>query len=84
MENVVEVVVSKLDPSSLLLVVVLFGVWKLAREALEAFRLHADKVGGSLEKMAEDCHELRRDMSQIARTVAVHEVRLGALERGRD
>jgi hypothetical protein len=74
-------IVQKLDPSSLMLVVVLLGVWKLIRDAMVSFKGHIDSVGTSLERMADDCHELRKDMSAIAKQVAVHEVRIDMLEK---
>ncbi len=84
MEEVLSAVIAKLDASSLLLVIVLFGGWKLGTQLIVAFKEHAAQVAESLKAMAEDAHALRLDMSRIAEKVAVHEVRLDSLERQRD
>lgn len=80
MESVIAAVVNKMDVPSLLLCVVLYGGWRLAREILPTLK-HVGAISASMERMAEDTSELRRDMGRIAERVAGHEVRLDALEQ---
>ena len=80
MEEYLKIIVDKFDPSSLLLLFVLYGVWKVAERAMDKFVTHADKVADSLERIAEDCHEMRKDIAVVVARVDTHESRLNKLE----
>lgn len=80
MEDYLKIIAEKLDPSSLLLILVLYGVWRIAERAMDKFSAHADKVSQSLEEIAADCHELRKDISVIVARVDSHESRIERLE----
>lgn len=80
MQEVVIPIIEKFDPSSLLLLLVLYGVWKVADRAMDKFTTHADKVSDSLEKIAEDCHEMRKDIAVVVARVDTHESRINKLE----
>lgn len=72
-ESTIVQVLSRFDPSMLLLLIVLFGVWRLARDLLAASNRVADEV-----------QALRADVSRMLPDVASHEERLTFLERGLD
>ena len=80
MESTIMAIVNKLDPSSLILMLSLFGGWKLATVAMDKFSDHADKMADSLESIAKDTTMLRVDMAVIANRVNSHETRLDTLE----
>jgi Na+-transporting methylmalonyl-CoA/oxaloacetate decarboxylase gamma subunit len=80
MEEYLKLLVEKLDPSSILLILVLYGVWRIAERAMDKFSQHADKVSESLGQIAEDCHELRKDIAVVVARVDSHESRIEKLE----
>lgn len=81
METTIALLIAKLDPSSILLLLVLAGGWKIAQQFATAFAKHGDAVAASLASMSEDTRALRTDVAEIVKTVAVHDVRIDALER---
>lgn len=80
MSEYVELLIHKFDPSSLMLLLVLWGVWKVAEKSMDKFTVHADKVSDSLEKIADDCHEMRKDLAVVVARVDTHESRINRLE----
>jgi predicted DNA repair protein MutK len=80
MEDFLKLLIDKFDPSSLLLLLVLYGCWKVAERAMDKFTVHADKVSESLEKIANDCHEMRKDLAVVVARVDTHETRINRLE----
>lgn len=80
MEEYILPLLTKFDPSSLMLLLVLWGCWKVADKAMEKFVTHADKVSSSLEKISDDCHELRKDIAIVATKVQDHTVRIERVE----
>jgi hypothetical protein len=55
-------------------------VWRVSEKAMDKFVAHADKVSDSLEKIAEDCHEMRKDIAIVVSRVDSHESRINKLE----
>lgn len=80
MEQTIAALITKLDPNSIILVLVLYGVYTVAKSAMAKFSEHGTKVTDSLGKISEDCHELRKDMSIIAEKVNNHDNRIIRLE----
>lgn len=82
-ESIVKIVESLAGPAGamILLAVVLYGVWKLLDRWISVFNEHAEKLSASLTKIADDIHELREDISQVAKQVAIHEVRITHIEK---
>jgi hypothetical protein len=58
-----------------------YGVWRLAQSAMLLFTSHADKIAISLDSIAKDTTELKKDIAVIAERVQSHENRLVNLER---
>ena len=80
MEATILAIVNKLDPSSLILLLSLFGGWKLVNKSMDKFVEHGDKVTESLGSIATDTSALRVDMATIASRVDGHERRINNLE----
>lgn len=80
MEQTMLALISKLDPSSIMLALALYGAWRLVIKVLDTFQIHAEKVTKSLESIAEDTSELRKDIAVIAARVDHHDTRIHKLE----
>lgn len=81
MEAFFSIIAAKLDPNSLFVLIIFFGVWKIISKFIESFNVHGEKMVSSIEKISDDVHELRKDVGVIVSQVAVHEVRIQTLEK---
>lgn len=80
METYIMAIVNKLDANSLILLLVLYGFFKIFNRAVDEFKTHGVSVTDSLKSIAEDTGELRKDLAVIASRVDTHESRLDKLE----
>jgi len=80
MEATILAIVNKLDPSSLILILALYGGWRIITKAMDKFVEHGGKVTESLSSIANDTSALRVDMATIASRVDGHERRINKLE----
>jgi len=74
-------ILSKLSPELLLVVIVLYGLWRIAQRLLDIGDKHGEKISGSLEGIRTDMGELKGDIKIVASRVTDHEARLDDLER---
>jgi hypothetical protein len=80
METVLLQLISKLDANSVLLLVILYGGWKLVSQFLGVFNTHGAKVAESLELIQKDISDLKTNVIVIAHKVESHDERISRLE----
>lgn len=80
MEKIFELLLSKLDAQSVVILLVLFGIWKIAVRFMDKFGEHGDQVVSTLKEIREDLHALSRDVAVVANRVDAHERRLEKIE----
>ena len=80
MEQTILALVEKLDANSILLLIILYGGWKLTVRAIDTFGIHGEKVANSLELIQKDIGELKTNVVVIAHKVENHGERIERLE----
>lgn len=80
--DVLAALISKLDSSSIILLIMCYGVWKLAGKWLVVFNRHGEKLTESVGKIQEDINEMKVNIAVVATSVSQHEERITRLERG--
>lgn len=80
MEQAILALINKLDPNSIILVLVLYGTWHFAKMTVAKIDVHGQQLNDSAKSIAKDMTELRVDIAKIAARVELHEERLDRLE----
>jgi hypothetical protein len=79
-EKIFELLLSKLDAQSVVILLVLFGIWKIAVRFMDKFGEHGDQVVNTLKEIRDDLHALSKDVAVVANRVDGHERRLEKIE----
>ncbi len=80
MEEIFKELLSKLDAQSVFVLLVLFGIWKVAMRFIDKFGQHGDEVVSTLKEIRDDLHKLSLDVAVVANRVDGHERRIEKIE----
>ena len=84
MEAILTGLIAKLDPSNLVLLIILYGVWKVMSKFMskfmDQFSKQQEELVSTLKEMRNDLHGLAKDVSVIVNRVDGHEKRIEKIE----
>jgi uncharacterized protein Yka (UPF0111/DUF47 family) len=80
MEAILTGLIAKLDPSNLVLLIILYGVWKVMSKFMDQFSKQQEELVSTLKEMKNDLHGLAKDVSVIVNRVDAHEKRIEKIE----
>ena len=80
MENILQLLVTKLHPIYIFVLIILYGVWKLVGRGLTIFTEHGSKLTDGINAISSDIRGIRADLGVVVNKLGEHEQRISRLE----
>jgi hypothetical protein len=80
MNETLQILLQKLSPDYIIVVLVLYGAWKLISRGLVIFTEHGGKLTSGIQEISGDIKGIRSDLSSVVHKLEDHDNRITRLE----
>lgn len=81
MNETLQILLNKLSPDYIVVVLVLYGAWRLISRGLGIFTEHGGKLTDGINEIAGDIKGIRTDLSAVVHKLEDHDSRITRLEK---